>query len=217
VKIAVLGTGAVGRTLAGGLDDVGHELTIATRDHAGTRRREDYAAWAADHPGVALAGFGEASAAAEVVVVAVSGTTVLDVLADVAPPALSGTVLVDVSNPLDFSTGFPPRLFTPTDDSLAEQVQRAHPLARVVKTLNTLTAELMVHPERLGEPTTVFLSGDDPAAKEVVGGLLDQLGHRDVLDLGGIETARGPEQYLLLWLGAMQALGTASFNLRIVR
>lgn len=217
MQIAVLGTGTVGRTLAGRFDQLGHDVTLGTRDVELTRGREDYTAWAGEHPGVALASFADAAGAAEVVVNCLPGSTTLDVLRRVGSSNLTGKVLLDVSNPLDGSVGFPPKLFTTSDDSLGEQVQRDHPGARVVKTLNTLTADLMVHPEALGESTTVFVSGDDAAAKQVVTGLLRELGHDDVLDLGGIETARGPEMYLPLWLRTMGALGTASFNLRIVR
>ena len=130
---------------------------------------------------------------------------------------LAGKVVVDVSNPLDFSQGMPPTLSVKDTDSLGEQVQRAFPDARVVKTLNTLNAELMVDPGRLGRPHTVFVSGDDAAAKETVTGLLRELGHQDVVDLGGIETARGTEMYLPLWLRLMGALGTVDFNVHVVR
>jgi predicted dinucleotide-binding enzyme len=74
-----------------------------------------------------------------------------------------------------------------------------------------------VHPEKLGHASTVFVSGDDDAAKATVVDLLTALGHEDVVDLGGIATARGPEMYLPLWLRLMGTLGTADFNLRIVR
>ena len=91
--------------------------------------------------------------------------------------------MVDISNPLDFSAGFPPSLAVKDTDSLGEQIQRAFPATAVVKTLNTLTAGLMVHPETLTEPTTVFVSGDDADAKALVTSLLSDLGHRDVIDL----------------------------------
>ena len=103
-------------------------------------------------------------------------------------------MLLDISNPLD-GVGRASRrtLFVKDDDSLAETIQRAHPDARVVKSLNTMNNSLMVDPQRLGEDTTVFVSGDDADAKATVTALLRQLGHGDVIDLGGIETARGPE------------------------
>ena len=217
MEIAVLGTGTVGRTLAGRLEELGHQVVLGTRDPEATGQRDEHTTWARAHPGVRLAPFDEAASGADLVLNAVSGDATLDVLETAGSANLAGKVLVDVSNPLDFSAGFPPRLSTANDDSLGEQVQRAHPEARVVKTLNTMNAELMAHPEALGEPSTVFLSGDDPDAKAVVSRLLDELGHRDLLDLGGITTARGPEMYLALWVRSMQALGTASFNLRLVR
>ena len=102
-------------------------------------------------------------------------------------------------------------------DSLGEQVQAAFPDARVVKSLNTLTAPLMVEPGLLGAATTVFVSGDDAAAKATVTELLTGFGHTDVIDLGGIETARGTEMFLPLWLRTMGALGTGMFNISVVR
>ena len=95
--------------------------------------------------------------------------------------------------------------------------QRAHPQARVVKTLNTLTAHLMVNPQVLGEESTVFMSGDDAAAKATVAGLLESFGHTDVVDLGDITTARGTEMMMPVWLRLMGSLGTATFNFKIVR
>ena len=166
-------------------------------------------------PGVPLVTFAEAAAGADLVVHAGNGVAALDLLGQAGD--LAGTVLLDVSNPLDFSAGFPPTLAVKDTDSLGEQLQRAFPDTRVVKSLNTVTAELMVHPDRLPEPTTVFVSGDDADAKRLVTGLLTELGHRDVIDLGGIETARGTEMWLPLWLRLMGALGTAEFNLKVVR
>ncbi len=217
LRIAVLGTGPVGRAVAGGLARVGHDVTIGTRDPAGTAGREEYAAWAAEHSEVALAGFSEAASAAELVVNAAGGDVALGILDSAGADNLAGKVLLDISNPLDGSAGFPPTLFVKDGDSLAEMIQRAHPRARVVKSLNTLNNSLMVAPQRLGQDTTVFVSGDDAEAKAVVTGLLEQLGHGDVIDLGGIETARGPEMWLPLWIRINLALGGNDFNLKIVR
>ena len=130
---------------------------------------------------------------------------------------LAGKPVLDISNPLDFSAGFPPSLFVKDTDSLAEQIQAAFPEARIVKSLNTLTAPLMVDPGLLGEATTVFVSGDDADAKALVTELLTAFGHQDVIDLGGIETARGTEMLLPLWLRTMGALGTGMFNIKVVR
>ena len=217
MEIAVLGTGAVGRALAARLDQLGHSVTLGTRDPAATAAREEYAAWAAAAPGVRLATFAEATATAELLVNASSGAVTLDVLRQAGAGERAGVVLVDISNPLDFSAGFPPTLSVKDTDSLAEQVQRELPDVRVVKTLNTLTADLMVHPGSLPEPTTVFVCGDDAAAKATVTDLLQSFGHADVLDLGDLSSARGTEMFLPLWLRIMGSLGTASFNIRVVR
>jgi predicted dinucleotide-binding enzyme len=223
MKIGVLGTGAVGQALAGRLLELGHDVTIGTRDPEATRARTDdqgvaaYADWEAAHPGVGLDTFEAAASGAELVANASGGNVSLEVLEQAGAENLAGKVLLDISNPLDFSGGFPPRLFVKDDDSLAEMIQRAHPRARVVKSLNTLSNPLMIHPETLGEPTTVFVSGDDAEAKAAVTGLLHELGHTDVVDLGGLSTARGTEMWLALWTRVMGALGTANFNVKIVR
>ena len=211
MRCAVLGTGSVGRTLAPRLAELGHGVRLGTRDPLTTRARDDWS----ELPGVELVTFADATADADLVIHAGSGVAALDLLAQAGD--LAGKVLVDISNPLDFSAGFPPTLSVKDTDSLGEQVQRAFPDTRVVKTLNTLTADLMAHPDRLPEPTTVFVSGDDPDAKRLVTGLLTELGHRDVLDLGGIETARGVEMWLPLWLRVVGALGTGQFNIKVVR
>ena len=225
MNIAVLGTGSVGRALAGRLHELGHTITVGTRDPQSTLARTEpdargdapFAEWHADHLSVALATYSEAAAGAELVVLATPGSASLEVLHLAGAEHLAGKPLLDISNPLDFSNGFPPTLSVSNTDSLGEQVQHAFPEARVVKTLNTLTADLMVHPQALGASSTVFVSGDDAAAKAVVTGILTSFGHDDVVDLGGIETARGTEMYLPIWLRLMGALGTAQFNVKVVR
>ena len=220
MKIAVLGTGMVGQALAGRLDELGHQVSLGTRDPEATRARTgegEPGAWLRDHAGVTAATFADAAAGAEVVVFAGNGAAALEILGAAGAGNLDGKVLVDVSNPLDFSGGFPPRLFVKDDDSLAEQVQRAFPGARVVKTLNTMNASLMVHPDRLPEGTTVFVSGDEADAKAVVTDLLTSFGHTDVLDLGDLSTARGAEMYVAFWVRAMGAVGSPEFNVKVVR
>ncbi|GAA4693397.1 NAD(P)-binding domain-containing protein [Nocardioides conyzicola] len=212
----MLGTGAVGRAVAGRLDDLGHDLTMATRDLAATAGREEHTSWAEAHADVRLVPFAGSADGADLVVNALGGDIALGVLDEVGPD-LVGRVLLDLSNPLDHGHGFPPRLFVKDDDSFAEQVQRAHPEALVVKTLNTMNNTVMVDPGRLGESTTVFVSGDEPSAKATVTALLRELGHTDVIDLGGLETARGPEMFLALWVRTAVALGGSDFNIKVVR
>jgi predicted dinucleotide-binding enzyme len=225
MKIAVLGTGMVGRALSARLSGLGHDVTIGTRDPRATLARTEpdgmgnppFPTWAADHSDVAVATLGEATADAELIVNATNGTGALPALQQAGADHLAGKVILDISNPLDFSQGFPPTLFVKDTDSLGEQIQRAFPQARVVKTLNTLNADLMVHPASLGAESSVFVSGDDAAAKATVTELLVSFGHTDVIDLGDISTARGTEMLLPVWLRLMGALGTAAFNFKIVR
>jgi 8-hydroxy-5-deazaflavin:NADPH oxidoreductase len=224
VKIAVLGTGTAGRTIAARLAELGHSVVVGTRDPQETLARTGeetggapYAEWAAAHDGVGLAAFADASAGADVVVNATNGAASLEVLGLAGADNLAGKVLVDISNPLDFSQGMPPTLFVKDTDSLGEMIQRTFPDARVVKTLNTLNADLMVRPDTLPEGSSVFVSGDDAHAKKIVVGLLEELGHTDVIDLGDITSARGAEMLLPLWLRLWGALGSPAFNFKIVR
>jgi hypothetical protein len=221
MRIGILGTGMVGRALAEGFARTGHDVAMGTRDVHATTTREipggTFAGWLADNPAVALVDLASAASSAEVVVNATSGAATLDALQAAGAENLAGKVLLDVANPLDFSAGFPPTLTIKDTDSLGELVQRTFPRARVVKALNTMNASLMVRPDLLPEPTTVFLSGDDAEAKAAIIGLLREFGWSDVLDLGDISTARGTEMWLPLWLRIMGAVGGASFNLRIVR
>jgi 8-hydroxy-5-deazaflavin:NADPH oxidoreductase len=215
--IAVLGTGPVGRALAGRLGSLGHDVRLGTRDPAATGRREEHRTWHEEHAEVTVATFAEAATDADVVVNACGGEVTLEVLDQVGAELLDGVVLVDVSNPLDFSAGFPPRLSVCNDDSLGEQVQHAFPGARVVKTLNTMNSAVMVDPARLGASASVFVSGDDPDAKAVVARLLREMGHDDVIDLGGITSARGVEMFLPLWLRLAGALGSSEVGIAVVR
>jgi predicted dinucleotide-binding enzyme len=219
MRIAILGTGMVGRTLAAGLHGLGNDVVIGTRDPAATLAREGtdgFGTWAAAHPGIVVAPFTEAAIGADLVVNALSGQASVEGITSAA--IASGTVLLDVSNPLDAASGFPPNLFVSNTDSLAEQLQRAFPDLRVVKSLHTMTAHLMTAPQQLaGGAFTTFICGDDPAAKKLVTGLLTQLGHQDVIDLGDIAGARGTEATMLIWLRLYQVLGTADFTIKVVR
>jgi predicted dinucleotide-binding enzyme len=229
MRIAVLGTGVVGQSLAGGFAKAGHEVTMGTRDVEATRSRQEtpagappgtrpVAEWLAGHPEVRLASFADAAAGAELVVNATSGTASLGVLDAAGAANLDGKPLLDVSNPLDFSAGFPPTLFVKDTDSLAEQIQRAYPGARVVKSLNTVNAAVMVTPTDVaGGDHTIFVAGDDGGAKETVRGLLGELGWHDVVDVGDLTGARGLEMLLPLWLRLMLTFGTPAFNFKVVR
>jgi 8-hydroxy-5-deazaflavin:NADPH oxidoreductase len=202
MKVGILGTGVVGRTLGTGLIGCGHQVLMGGR----TSPHDGADAWAAEAGEGASAGtFADAAQFGDLVVNATAGVHSVEVFADVA-------------NPLDFSAGFPPRLSVLGDDSLAEQIQRTVPRARVVKALNTVTASVMVAPHSLPEPTDLMIAGDDVDAKAEVLALLADLGWpaERVRDLGHLAMARGSEMYLMLWLSLMGEIGSPEFNVRIV-
>lgn len=215
MKIAVLGTGLVGETLASKLVELGHEVRMGSRNAT----NEKGVAWASRAGERASFGtFEDAAKHGELIVVATSGAGTMDALNLAKRENLAGKVVIDVTNPLDFSRGMPPSLFVCNTDSLGEQIQRAFPEAKVVKTLNTVFAGVMVNPRAIDGAHTVFLSGDDDDAKRRAQAILESFGWRasDILDLGDITTARGPEAYLLLWLRLWGATGNGVINVRVV-
>jgi len=225
MKIAVLGTGGVGRTVASALAGLGHDVTIGTRDPATLAARTEpdgmgnppFSAWHADHGDVEVRAFADIGEGAGLIVNATLGTGSIPALEAVGAEALRGHTILDISNPLDFSKGFPPSLFVSNTDSLAEQIQAAFPEARVVKSLNTVTAALMVDPLSLaGGEHAMFVCGNDDGAKVEVTGLLQQLGWRHIVDLGDLTAARALEMYVPLWLRLYQVSGTPMVNVAVV-
>ncbi|MFB6618935.1 NADPH-dependent F420 reductase [Streptomyces sp. NPDC085524] len=217
MRYAVLGTGIVGRTVAARLASLGHEVVIGTRDPESTRARAEWADWHAGQPEVGLRSFPEAAQFGEVLVNATGGQASIAALTEADAAQLDGKVLIDIANPLDFSQGFPPFLDPVNTDSLGELIQRTFPGLRVVKTLNTMNCQIMVDPARVAGDHNVFLSGEDADAKKAVRELLSSFGWKDesILDLGGIETARGTEMLLPVWLRLMGSLGHSDFNFHI--
>jgi predicted dinucleotide-binding enzyme len=225
MRIAVLGTGVVGRTVAVALVGFGHEVTIGTRDPEalGARTEPDgmgnppFSGWHADHGDIEVRAFGDIGEGAELIVNATLGTGSIPALEAVGAGPLRGRTILDISNPLDFSNGFPPSLFVSNTDSLAEQIQAAFPEARVVKSLNTVTSAVMVDPLSLaGGEHAMFVCGDDDGAKAEVTALLQQLGWRHIVDLGDLTAARALEMYVPLWLRLYQTLGTPMVNVAVV-
>ena len=227
MQIAIFGTGVVGQTIAAALADKGHDVMIGTRDIAATLSREKastanaetFKTWQAAHPSVKLGTFAAAARHGDVLVNATSGGGALAALDSAGAEALGDRILLDIANPLDFSNGFPPSLSVCNTDSLAEQIQRAHPRLRVVKTLNTTTVSVMVNPMLVaGGEHSLFVSGNDAEAKaKVKGWLTEWFGWRDIIDLGDITTARGTEMLLPIWLRLYGALGSPMFNFKIAR
>jgi predicted dinucleotide-binding enzyme len=226
MRLGILGTGTVGKTVAARLADLGHEVMVGTREPAETLSRTEpdaygnppFSAWQEEHPEVLLGTFGEAAAHGEMVVNATAGAVSLEALELAGEDNLNGKILIDIANPLDFSKGMPPTLLVSNTDSLGEQIQRRFPEAKVVKTLHTVNAYLMVDPAQLAATDhTVFVSGDDEEAKAQVTELLRSLGWTDILDLGDISTARGTEMLLPVWVRLFGVLQKPTFNFKIVR
>jgi 8-hydroxy-5-deazaflavin:NADPH oxidoreductase len=204
----------VGRTIGGKLVAIGHEVRMGSRQ-AGN---EKALAWVAEAGEAASEGsFADAASFGEIVVNATAGAHSLEALEAAGAENLDGKVLIDVANAL--SDTRPPTLTVANTDSLGEQIQRRFPDARVVKALNTMNAGLMVAPDSVGETTNAFICGDDAGGKAQVTELLETFGwlSGDIVDLGEISAARGMEMYVILWVRVMGALGTAQFNVRIVK
>jgi 8-hydroxy-5-deazaflavin:NADPH oxidoreductase len=214
MRIAVLGTGIVGRTLATQLVELGHEVRIGSR----TPDNEQAAEWVVAAGDRASQGtFADAAAFGELVLNCVGGAVALQALEAAGAENLDGKTLLDVSNPLDFSQGMPPTLAVCNTDSVGETIQREFPNARVVKSLNTVNVEVMVDPELVRGEHDLFVCGDDDGAKAQVRELLESFGWPSdrILDLGDISGARGMEMYLPLWLRLYSTLGTGELNIHV--
>jgi 8-hydroxy-5-deazaflavin:NADPH oxidoreductase len=209
MQIAIVGTGPVGRALGQAFSAADHEVVIGTRDPDQTKQREEWAGL--DLP---IAAYQDLTA--DVFINATNGQNSLAALRAVGD-ALNGKVVIDTSNALDFSHGFPPSLFVSNTDSLAEQLQRELPEARLVKMFNTMANQMMVNPGGLHNDSTVFVAGNDPAARQTAASLAGDLGWSDVFDLGDLTAARGLEMYLPLWVRMFAQIGRPEFNIKVVR
>jgi 8-hydroxy-5-deazaflavin:NADPH oxidoreductase len=213
MNIAVLGTGVTGQTIGTKLVRLGHEVMLGSRDPA----KPSAVTWARDAGQHALYGtFQNAAAFGEVVFNCTLGAASLEALEQAGAENLRNKILIDTSNPLDRSS----ELWTLTvcnTDSLGEQIQRAFPESKVVKTLNTVNANVMADPAKLPEMTDVFVSGNDLDAKATVVMILkDWFGWRRITDLGDITTARSAEMYVLLWHNLRNSISAQRFNIKVV-
>jgi predicted dinucleotide-binding enzyme len=213
MRIGILGSGGVARTIGTGFVRLGHEVMLGTR----TADNPNATQWR-DETGGLIGSLDDAVTFGAVIINALNGAASLDAVTALDAAAFADKILIDVANPLDFSNGFPPSFTVSNTDSLAEQLQRALPQVHVVKALNTVNTSVMVDPGALRESTDLFICGNDAGAKEIVTGLLVELGWEPerVRDLGDISAARGTEAYLALWVRLMSTLGTPTFNVRIV-
>ncbi len=209
MRMGVLGSGIAAQTISARLAELGYDVMIGTRDP------EKLKGWQSSNQRVKIGSFAETAAHGEMVFNATNGAASLNALRMAGEANLNGKILVDVSNPLDFSNGFPPSLTVFGTDSLSEQIQRAFPFTKVVKTLN---ARVMVYPQEVaGGDHHIFISADDPDAKAQVTELLRSFSWINIFDLGDLSTVRGTEAYLLLWVRLYGSMNTSMINVKIMK
>ena len=219
MKIGIVGSGDVGQSLASGLIELGHEVMIGTREPT----RKELVKFKKElgkrmHLGTTT----EAASFADVCFLAIAWNAGEDVIAMIRPQ-LAGKIVIDVTNPLDFSKGMPPQLLEEYSGStsLGEEIQKALPGAKVVKAFNTVNCNVMVNPNLINNGDhTLFICGNDTDAKNKAKHfLVDTFDWmpENLLDLGGIQSARGVEAYVPFWVMIMQATGSPMFNIKVVK
>jgi 8-hydroxy-5-deazaflavin:NADPH oxidoreductase len=213
MRIGILGTGDVGKTLASAFLTLGHDVKMGARDAANPKAR----AWAAEAGAKASIGtFADAAEFGELIVLATLGAAAESVLTAAGPQRMAGKVVIDTTNPLDLSAGFPPTLTVGHTDSGGEQVQRLLPGALVVKAFNTVGNPLMFRPDLPGGPPDMFICGNDDGAKKKVSAILDEFGW-GVIDLGGIEASRHLEPMCIVWVAHGARTGTWTHAFKLLR
>ena len=210
MKVGIIGSGEVGRTLAGGFLEHGHSVMLGTRNPA------QLGEWLAENPAGRVGGFAQASGFAEVIVLAVKGTVAAEALRLATAENLAGKPIVDATNPI---ADLPPangvlRFFTNFDESLMERLQREFPAARFVKAFNSVGSSRMINPHFRGGKPTMFICGNDDRAKEIVSEILAQFGW-ETADMGKAEAARAIEPLCMLWCipGFIRGEWTHAFKL----
>ena len=229
MKIAVLGTGTVGKTISSRLIGLEHQVMMGTRDVTETISRTDkdmyggpsFSEWYDSNKQVKIGTFADAATFGEIILIATNGNVAVSVLKMAGASALNGKTLIDLTNPLDFSKGMPPTLIAAlcNNNSLGEEIQRSFPKANVVKAMNTMWCGIMINPNLIANGDhNVFICGNEVGAKSSVTELLTQFGwkHGNIIDLGDITASRGTEMILPLWLRIMNTVGNGAFNFKIV-
>jgi hypothetical protein len=194
MKIGILGSGDVARSLGAGLRGKGHEVMLGTSDPS------RLAGWLATANGVRGGTFAEAAAFAELAVLAVKGAAAPAVVRLAGADALAGKPVIDATNPI---AAQPPvhgvlQFFTGPNESLLERLQQEFPLVHFVKAYNSVGHAHMVDPRFEGGAPTMFMAGNDDAAKATVAALIRQTGW-EPCDMGRAEAARAIEPLCMLW------------------
>ena len=194
MKVGILGSGVVAQVLAGGFLKHGHDAMVGTREVA------KLASWAANNPGARTGSVADTAKFGELIVLAVKGSVAADVLRAAGSAELSGKTVIDATNPI---ADLPPvdgvlRFFTSLDQSLMERFQKEFPGAHFVKAFNSVGNARMVNPQFEDGKPTMFICGNDDAAKRRVGEILDQFGW-ETADMGKAAAARAIEPLCMLW------------------
>jgi predicted dinucleotide-binding enzyme len=213
MKIGILGTGDVGRTLANAFIALGEEVKMGSRD----AHNEKAVAWASTSGINASTGtFADAAKFGDVVVLALSWAGVENALRLAGPENFEGKVVIDAINPLKFEPGKPLSLAIGHTDSAGERVQRWLPSARVVKAFNMVGYAHFFKPDFPGGPPDMFICGNDETAKQTVTGILKDFGWPSI-DIGGIEGSRVLEPLCVLWVGYAMRAGSGNHAFKLLR
>jgi len=229
MKVVILGTGNVGQTLAEKLISLDHEVIMGTRNVEATLDRKSsdnsgelsFGEWHYKNEKVNLMTFKDAVGEGEIIINALHGAAVIPVIQSCNLSDFDNKILMDIANPLDFSQGYPPALLPGlhNTNSLGEEIQKALPKSKVVKTLNTMWCGVMVNPAMINRGAHQnYICGNDKGAKETVTDLLVSFGWSKeyIMDLGDITNARGTESILLIWMRIYGIRGSGVFNMKIV-
>ncbi len=220
MKIGVLGTGTVGESIASALVEKGFDVMMGSR----TQNNKKAAEWVAQANEHASQGnFNDAAAFGDMLFLCLNGANAMQAINTIDKENLAGKIVVDITNPLDFTKGLPPQIVEGlgNSNSLGEEIQKAMPESKVVKTLNTVNYKLMVDAREVNKADhNLFMCGDDAEAKNKVRKFLaDHFYWKAdrIIDLGGIESARAIEAIVPFWVLVYRSLGTPLFNFKIVK
>jgi 8-hydroxy-5-deazaflavin:NADPH oxidoreductase len=204
MKVGILGTGDVGRSLGRGFAALGNEVKLGAR----SANHEKALEWVGETgKGASQGTFADAARFGEIIVFATLGIANPDVVKAAGVASFAGKLVIDATNPLDFSKGFPPDLAIKGNDSGGETLQRLLPQAKVVKAFNIVTNTLMFRPELQGGPPDMLIAGDDAEAKKAVTQIVADFGWPRTIDVGGIKSARWLEAMCIVWVLACGASG----------
>jgi predicted dinucleotide-binding enzyme len=213
MKVGILGTGDVGRSLGRGFAALGHEVKMGAR----TAGHEKAMAWASENGAKASQGtFADAAKFGEILVMATLGSANAEVVRLAGADNFTGKIVIDATNPLDFSTGAPD-LNPKGTDSGGEALQRAVPGAKVVKAFNTINNELMFRPQMAGGPPDMFIAGNDADAKKTVTGILNEFGWPTVYDFGSIQQSRWLEAMCIAWVLACRGVNNWRLGFKMLK